>query len=245
MSEDDKLTVARARKIQKFLSQPFFVAEQFTGYKGKYVPIAETVRGFKEIVEGKHDEIPEQMFYMAGTIDDVLERRKKKLSHMTIPKHLRLEFVTPERVDRPRRRGRGGAAGRGRPFRRAARPRAAARGAGHGADVVPQGQRQTHYAFVGGGFAEVVGRSRVGAGAGRRTRRGHRPGRAPKPPSGAPRSGWPRPTTDIDFERARIALLARDVAAPRSRSTRGAFLRPHDEPFFRRSLPSRLAAGGQ
>jgi len=78
LSEDDKLTVARARKIQKFLSQPFFVAEQFTGYKGAYVPIAESVRGFKEIVEGKHDEIPEQMFYMAGTIDDVLERFSKR-----------------------------------------------------------------------------------------------------------------------------------------------------------------------
>jgi F-type H+-transporting ATPase subunit beta len=71
LSEDDKLTVTRARKIQKFLSQPFFVAEQFTGYKGKYVPIGETVRGFKEIVEGKHDEIPEQAFYLAGTIEDV------------------------------------------------------------------------------------------------------------------------------------------------------------------------------
>jgi F-type H+-transporting ATPase subunit beta len=76
LSEDDKLTVTRARKIQKFLSQPFFVAEQFTGYKGKYVPIGETVRGFKEIVEGKHDEIPEQAFYLAGTIDEVIERSK-------------------------------------------------------------------------------------------------------------------------------------------------------------------------
>jgi F-type H+-transporting ATPase subunit beta len=76
LSEDDKLTVTRARKIQKFLSQPFFVAEQFTGYKGKYVAIADTVRGFREIVEGKHDEIPEQMFYLAGTIDEVLERFK-------------------------------------------------------------------------------------------------------------------------------------------------------------------------
>ena len=74
LSEDDKLTVSRARKIQKFLSQPFFVAEQFTGYKGKYVPIADTVRGFKEIVDGKHDEIPEQAFYLAGTIDEVIER---------------------------------------------------------------------------------------------------------------------------------------------------------------------------
>jgi F-type H+/Na+-transporting ATPase subunit beta len=71
LSEDDKLTVTRARKIQKFLSQPFFVAEQFTGRKGKYVPIADTIRGFKEITEGKHDDLPEQAFYMAGGIEDV------------------------------------------------------------------------------------------------------------------------------------------------------------------------------
>jgi F-type H+-transporting ATPase subunit beta len=74
LSEDDKLTVARARKLQKFLSQPFFVAEQFTGLKGRYVPIADTIRGFKEIVEGKHDGVPEQAFHMMGTIEDVLER---------------------------------------------------------------------------------------------------------------------------------------------------------------------------
>ena len=72
LSEDDKLTVSRARKIQKFLSQPFFVAEQFTGFPGKYVTIAETIRGFREIVEGKHDAIPEQDFWMKGTIDDVV-----------------------------------------------------------------------------------------------------------------------------------------------------------------------------
>ena len=74
LSEDDKLAVARARKIQRFLSQPFFVAEQFTGAEGKYVAVADTVRGFKEIVEGKHDEIPEQAFLMVGTIDDALEK---------------------------------------------------------------------------------------------------------------------------------------------------------------------------
>jgi len=74
LSEDDKLTVARARKIQKFLSQPFFVAQQFTGLEGKYVAIADTIRGFKEIVEGKHDEIPEQDFYMVGTIDEVVAK---------------------------------------------------------------------------------------------------------------------------------------------------------------------------
>jgi F-type H+/Na+-transporting ATPase subunit beta len=73
LSEEDKLTVARARKIQKFLSQPFHVAEAFTGRKGKYVPVKDTVRSFKEVVEGKHDEVPEQAFYMQGSIDDVLE----------------------------------------------------------------------------------------------------------------------------------------------------------------------------
>src|SRR6187401_2448467 len=77
LSEEDKISVMRARKIQKFLSQPFFVAEQFTGAKGKYVTINETVRGFKEIVEGKHDEIPEQAFYLAGTIEEVIERANK------------------------------------------------------------------------------------------------------------------------------------------------------------------------
>ena len=74
LSEDDKLTVSRARKIQRFLSQPFFVAEQFTGFKGKYVPIADTMQGFKEIVEGKHDDLPEQAFYMVGTIDEAIEK---------------------------------------------------------------------------------------------------------------------------------------------------------------------------
>ena len=74
LSERDKLTVYRARKIQRFLSQPFFVAEKFTSIPGKYVPISETVRGFREILDGKHDEIPEGMFLNAGTIDDVLER---------------------------------------------------------------------------------------------------------------------------------------------------------------------------
>jgi F-type H+-transporting ATPase subunit beta len=74
LSEEDKIVVTRARKIQKFLSQPFFVAQQFTGLPGKYVKIADTIRGFKEIVEGKHDEIPEQAFYNQGVIEDVLEK---------------------------------------------------------------------------------------------------------------------------------------------------------------------------
>jgi len=77
LSEDDKLAVARARRIQKFLSQPFHVAEQFTGYKGVYVPLPETIRGFREIVEGTHDDLPEQAFYMVGTIDDAVEKARR------------------------------------------------------------------------------------------------------------------------------------------------------------------------
>jgi F-type H+-transporting ATPase subunit beta len=77
LSDEDKLTVARARKIQRFLSQPFSVASQFTGREGKYVVLKDTIRGFREIVEGKHDEIPEQAFYMQGTIDDVLEEAER------------------------------------------------------------------------------------------------------------------------------------------------------------------------
>jgi F-type H+-transporting ATPase subunit beta len=76
LSEEDKLTVSRARKIQRFLSQPFFVASQFTGREGKYVSIADTIKGFKEIAEGKHDGIPEQAFYLQGTIEEVLENAK-------------------------------------------------------------------------------------------------------------------------------------------------------------------------
>jgi len=77
LSEEDKLLVARARRLQRFLSQPFFVAEQFTGTKGKYVPLKETIRGFKEVVEGKHDHLPEQAFYMVGGIEEVVEKAKQ------------------------------------------------------------------------------------------------------------------------------------------------------------------------
>jgi F-type H+-transporting ATPase subunit beta len=77
LSDEDKLAVSRARKIQKFLSQPFHVAAQFTGLQGKYVKLADTIRSFKEIADGKHDEIPEQAFYMQGTIDDVLAKNEQ------------------------------------------------------------------------------------------------------------------------------------------------------------------------
>ena len=78
LSEEDKVTVGRARRIQRFLSQPFYVAEQFTGREGRYVPVVETVRGFREILEGKYDEVAEQDFYMAGSIDEVVERHQQR-----------------------------------------------------------------------------------------------------------------------------------------------------------------------
>ncbi|MBQ4166514.1 MAG: F0F1 ATP synthase subunit beta, partial [Oscillospiraceae bacterium] len=77
LSDEDKLTVSRARKIQRFLSQPFSVAEQFTGMEGKYVPLKETIRGFKEIIEGKHDDLPESAFLFVGTIEEAVEKAKK------------------------------------------------------------------------------------------------------------------------------------------------------------------------
>jgi len=77
LSEEDKQTVRRARRIQRFFSQPFFVAEQFTGHAGKYVKLEDTIKGFKEILEGKHDDLPESAFMYVGTIEDVVENAKK------------------------------------------------------------------------------------------------------------------------------------------------------------------------
>jgi F-type H+-transporting ATPase subunit beta len=74
LSEDDKLTVSRARKVERFFSQPMFVAEQFTSIPGKYVPSRETIRGFREILNGKHDDLPEQAFHMVGNIDEAVEK---------------------------------------------------------------------------------------------------------------------------------------------------------------------------
>ena len=77
LSEDDKKTVERARKIQRFLSQPFFVAEQFTGLKGAYVKLADTIRGFREILDGKHDDLPEDAFYLVGGIEDAVAKAQQ------------------------------------------------------------------------------------------------------------------------------------------------------------------------
>jgi F-type H+-transporting ATPase subunit beta len=76
LADEDKMIVARARRIERFLSQPFRVAQQFTGIEGKYVPLKETIRSFKEVVEGKHDDLPEQAFYMVGNIDEAVEKAK-------------------------------------------------------------------------------------------------------------------------------------------------------------------------
>ena len=77
LSDEDKMLVQRARKIQRFLSQPFDVSEKFTGIKGAYVPLSETIRGFKEIIEGKHDDLPESAFLFVGTIDEAVEKAKR------------------------------------------------------------------------------------------------------------------------------------------------------------------------
>ena len=77
LSEEDKIVVNRARRLQRFLSQPFAVAEAFTGFEGKYVELPDTIRGFKEIIEGKHDDLPEQAFWMVGTIEDAVEKAKR------------------------------------------------------------------------------------------------------------------------------------------------------------------------
>ena len=131
LSEDDKLTVSRARKIRNFLSQPFFVGEQFTGLKGKYVTVGDTVRGFKEIVEGKHDALPEQAFFMVGTIEEAVEKAAKRPRPRTTHDGAADLAQPRNRHPRPgpghRTGGRGAGARFGGLLRRAAGPCAAAR----------------------------------------------------------------------------------------------------------------------
>jgi len=100
LSEEDKLMVTRARRIQRFLSQPMFVTEVFTGRKGKYVSVKETVRGFKEILEGKYDDLPEQAFYMVGTIDEVVEQAKKLTGEGEVAEEKKQEEA--EETEKPR-----------------------------------------------------------------------------------------------------------------------------------------------
>src|SRR5207248_3424868 len=103
LSDDDKLTVSRARKLQKFLSQPFHVAEQFTGRKGRYVKIQDTIKGFREVLEGKHDDVPEQAFYMQGTVEEVLQEaeRMKGAAAAAEEQLLAVSCEFPVRTTRP------------------------------------------------------------------------------------------------------------------------------------------------
>ena len=96
LSEEDKDVVSRARKVQRFLSQPFFVAETFTGTGGEYVDIKDTIRGFKEILEGKHDELPEQAFYMVGGIEQVQEKAKKVTDGIKTVIHQQKKLMSSE-----------------------------------------------------------------------------------------------------------------------------------------------------
>jgi len=98
LSEEDKDVVSRARKVQRFLSQPFFVAETFTGTTGEYVDIKDTIRGFKEILEGKHDELPEQAFYMVGGIEQVQEKAKKVTDGMKTVIHQQKKLMSSEAI---------------------------------------------------------------------------------------------------------------------------------------------------
>ena len=209
LSEEDKLTVTRARKIQRFLSQPFFVAEQFTGFKGKYVQIADTIKGFKEIVDGKHDDLPEQAFYMVGTIEEAVEKgRSMKAALGRIDgaaDKLTLEIVTPERVAGQRASGRSPAARRRRLLRRAARAHAAAGDAAGRRALVPHRPGE---ALSGRGVRLRRSSARSGHGPrpDRRAARGHRRA-AREAAKKRAEERIAKPQADVDFERARIAMM--------------------------------------
>ena len=238
LSEDDKLTVSRARKIQKFLSQPFFVAEQFTGYKGKYVPIADTVRGFREIVEGKHDEIPEQVFYLAG--DDRRSAGAREGAVMAIPAHLRLEFVTPERaiahedvdeVELPGEEGFFGVLPGHAPLLAALRP----------GEMWYRKGNQTDSRIRRRRIRRSHSRSGFHPGAGRRTRRGHRPG--PRRGRQAPRRRAPCEADGRHRLRARAHRAAQGDLAPRRRQKRGAGPDARWRPYPPPSCPIPVSGG--
>ena len=149
--------MARARKIQKFLSQPFNVAEAFTGRKGKYVKVADTVRSFKEVVEGKHDEIPEQAFYMQGSIDDVLEACGEDEEGVARPWRTRfeIEIATPEKLVLRPAGGIRADSGQGRLYGHPAGPRRAAERTGRGRAFDHLGRPDARAHSITGGYVEV------------------------------------------------------------------------------------------
>ena len=222
LSEDDKLAVARARKIERFLSQPFFVAEQFTGTPGKYVPIADTIQGFKEIIDGKHDELPEQAFYMVG--HDRGSRRARgedesELGHgHSVAPHPRDRHARP--VDPPRAGGRGGDPGRGRATSACCRvTRRCSPRCRSGSCGTARAARSTYLSMAFGVRRGAAG-PRHDPRADRRARRGDR--RRPRAGGAAARRGatWPR-TGGRRRPRARAHLAAEgaDAAAGGNRAS--------------------------
>ena len=157
LSDEDKLTVARARKIQKFLSQPFHVAEQFTGFKGKYVKLADTINGFREIVEGKHDDLPEQAFYMQGTIEEVLEKAEAAEEGVAHGGHSRTRSRHAGARAGARAGQRSASPRQERLHGDPAGPRPAARAARHRhPDVRTVSDGKKRYLSIHGGFVEVL-----------------------------------------------------------------------------------------
>jgi F0F1-type ATP synthase epsilon subunit len=209
--EDDKLTVTRARKIQTFLSQPFFVGEQFTGLKGKYVSVGDTVRGFKEIVEGKHDALPRAGLlhgrHHRGGRSRRREARPPRTTPMALPTSLTLEIVTPDRalvaeqVDEVpgarRPKGYFGVLPRHAPLLVLA--------AG-GRAVVPQGPGEALPGRSPSASSRCCPSKVTVLAADRRARRGHRR-QARRAGQGAAEERIAGPRTDLDFERARIAMM--------------------------------------
>ena len=147
LSDEDKVVVQRARKVERFLSQPFFVAQVFTGRPGKYVKLEDTIRSFREVLEGKHDDLPEQAFYLQGDISDVLaaaeelDGRRERMSAAEEPKRLRVELDHPGGPGLRRRRSHGRRARQGGRARRAAAPRPADRAAQARRDARAHGRR--------------------------------------------------------------------------------------------------------
>ena len=212
LSDEDKLTVQRARKIERFLSQPFFVAEAFTGRSGEYVPVAETIRGFKEIIEGRHDDVPERAFFMKGGIDQVVEEAKRGLSGRD---------SVSGRGPHPRGpglRGRGRDAldpHRGRRDRRAGQPHAAARDARPGRPA-PAPQRDRGEALrAGRGLPPGARQPRARAGRGLHRARARSTAPSRRSACARPRPCWRRRRRRPTCASARCRRRCATSGAPR------------------------------
>ena len=221
LSEEDKLAVTRARKIQRFLSQPFFVASQFTGREGKYVSIADSIKGFKEIVEGKHDGLPEQAFYLQGTIEDVIANAGAMKRYHGAADQDRAQHRHARPLVQPRG-GRGVAAG-SEGISAYAGPHALLHRAPHRADVVP-GRRREALPGRLGGLRRSAARSGDGAGPGGREPRRSRSG--PRRSRDDPGAGDAGADAARGRLRAGAGRAAKDAAAAASRIAARRLTRP-------------------